>query len=362
MKYLFSLVFFLFLHALADAKIVMTPYLQSVTQTSVYVLVECDNSAQVTVMYGLTPEYGLMARTEIAEATTAKRTTYVHKVLLQGLMPGSRYYYQATQGKSISKVAAFSTAVLQGMPFRMVWMADCRTGTAVFAKISRNMVAADPAVALYGGDLCHSAKYAVWKKEFFIKDQLKLASQVPFFNATGNHEGWEQNTRAFMQNPSSGSRTQDYYSFDYGDLHVLCLNTMVPYAPGTPQFEFAKKDLEQTRQTWKIVMAHIPAYCSGGHGEDAGMVTMTKKIFEPNKVDMVLAGHSHFYQNNLVRGIHHLVIGSAGAPLYTPQAAAYTVTQAFDYNFAVFDVSTATLKMRVYNAELKVLDSLEIAK
>jgi predicted phosphodiesterase len=294
--------------------------------------------------------------------TNFRRATYVHKVLLQGLTPATKYCYRATQGKSESKGASFSTSVAKGMPFRMVWMADSRTGTDVFAQISKNMLSENPVVALYGGDLCFSSSYMDWKTEFFITDQLNFISQVPFFNTPGNHEGWEQNTRAFIQNPESGSNMQDYYSFDYGDVHVLCLNTMIPHAPGSAQYEFARKDLEQTRQPWKIVMAHAPAYCSGGHAVDADMVAMTQNIFEPGKVDLVLTGHSHFFQHNLVNGIHHMVIGSAGAPLYDPRKADYTVTQAKDYNFAVIDMTTGKMKMVVYNAEMKVLDMLELAK
>jgi len=362
MKFRLSFILLLVVCSHLQAKIIMTPYLQAVTSNSVYVMVECDRPDTVTVSYSLTPDKWLTARSAVIALTDASPATYVHKVKLTGLIPGTRYSYFANQGNSTSGTASFSTAVVPGVPFRLVWMADCRTNTKVFAGISRNMAAANPVVAIYGGDLCHNPTYKAWKKEFFIKDQLDLVSQVPFFNATGNHEGWQQNTRAFTQGPASSSMTQDYYSFDYGDLHVLCLNYMIPYAQGTPQYEFAKSDLAQTRQPWKIVVVHSPAYCGGGHGEDAGMVIMTKEIFEPLHVDMVLAGHSHFYQHNLVNGIQHLVIGSAGAPLYSPEKAWYTVSQAKDYNFAVIDVSPEKILINVYNKQLVKLDSLEIAR
>jgi predicted phosphodiesterase len=362
MKYLFSSLLFIAVNIQLHAKIIMTPYLQAVTSTSVYVMVECDKPDTVTVNYGLTPDYGLMAKTEIIALTGAKPVTYVHKVQLKGLLPGSKYYYTSFQGKSDSKGAAFYTAVIGGTPYRMVWMADCRTGTAVFSKISANMIKANPLVALYGGDLCSNSAYKSWKKEFFIGNQLDFCSQVPFFNTPGNHEGWGQNAQAFTQNPVSASGTQDYYSFDYGDVHVLSVNYLVPFTEGTPQYEFAKMDLENTKQHWKIVITHSPAYCSGGHGEDKAMIAMSKQIFEPNKVDLVLAGHSHNFQHNLVNGIHHMVVGSAGAPLYTPIKADYTVSQAKDYNFAVIDVSAEKIKVVVYNAEMEVLDTLEMAK
>ena len=362
MKYFVTLLLFISLHSFLFAGIIMTPYLQAVTPTSVYVLIECDNADTVSVHFGLTKEFGMTARTGIIAMTKARPSTFVHKVLLQGLTPSTRYHYFASQGESVTREAAFSTAYGKGEAFRMVWMADCRTGTDVFSRISRNMLKEDPVVALYGGDLCHNSRYKSWKKEFFNRDQLEFASQVPFFNATGNHEGWEQNTKAFTMGPESESQTQDFYSFDYGDVHVLCLNTALPYGKGSPQYQFAEKDLARTSQPWKIVTAHVPAYCRGGHGEDAGMVAMTRELFEPARVDMVLTGHSHFFQHNLVNGIHHMVIGSAGAPLYSPKMADYTVAQARDYNFAVIDVSATKISVIVYNDRMNKLDEFELIK
>jgi hypothetical protein len=185
---------------------------------------------------------------------------------------------------------------------------------------------------------------------------------VPFFNTPGNHEGWAENAKAFTQNPESSSGTQDYYSFDYGDLHVLSINYELPYDKNSPQYKFAEADLAASKQPWKVVICHSPAYCSGGHGNDKKMIKLTKNVFEKNKVDMVIAGHTHFYQHNVVRGIHHLVIGSAGAPLYEPANSKYTVSSAKDYNWAVGDVSPASLTITVYNASGKKLDFIELRK
>ena len=182
------------------------------------------------------------------------------------------------------------------------------------------------------------------------------------FNAPGNHEGWKQNTKAFTQAPESKSGTQDYYSFDYGDMHVLVLNNELPLWEESNQYKFAQQDLAGTTKTWKIVVAHRPAYCAGGHGEDPDMKALTTKVFEPNKVNMVLGGHTHFYQHNLVNGIHHMVIGSAGAPLYEPVDAAYTIKSVKDYNFAVVDVTPDTIHMIVYNDKGTVLETIDLVK
>ncbi len=113
-------------------------------------------------------------------------------------------------------------------------------------------------------------------------------------------------------------------------MHVLVLNNEIPDDEKSPQFAFAQSDLSSTKRVWKVVICHRPAYCAGGHGEDDDMKKMSEKIFEPNHIDVVLSGHSHFFQHNLVNGIHHMVIGSAGAPLYNLGTASYVVKSAKD--------------------------------
>ena len=345
-----------------QAKILMTPYLQAVTTNSVYVLVESDSKDTVWVDYGRTMAYGRTAIASIVSVTDAKVPTYVHKVLLKGLKPNTGYYYQARQGTTHSAESNFHTAVEPGTTFRLIWMADFLTNTSIHDKIARLASATYPQVSIYGGDLCNSADYISWKKEFFRSDELNLISKVPFFNAIGNHEGNGPNTTAFLQGPESASKSQQYYSFEYGDLHVLVLNTGIDMKPGSPQYEFAKEDLAAAATSWKIVVSHAPAYCAGGHGEDTNMIRMTKDLFEPNHVNMVLSGYSHFYQHNLVNGIHHLVIGSAGAPLYDPEKANYTLVSLKDYNWAVMDVKYSRLTLTVYNAKGQKLDMIELKK
>ena len=242
-------------------------------------------------------------------------------------------------------------------------MADCRSAPEVHHEIAGRIREKRPAFSLYGGDLCQNgADYVLWRNEFFVPNQLALAAEVPFFNAVGNHERWTVNTQAFTQAPESASGTQAYYSFDYGDLHVVNINNEMPYAPGSPQYEFVAKDLAAAGKAWKIVFCHKPAYCLGGHSEDPAMQAMTTDIFEPHAVDMVIGGHNHLYQHNLVNGIHHMVLGSAGAPLISYGVASYTLKGARDYSYAVVDVTPASLRMEVYNKSGTVLDIVALSK
>jgi Calcineurin-like phosphoesterase/Purple acid Phosphatase, N-terminal domain len=334
-------------------------YLQAVTAESVYVMAESDNTNPLTVEYGLTNSYGNSATTESTIPTTGG--TYIHRIPLTGLTPETTYYYRRG-----SHSASFKTAVNSGTPFRFAWLADCRTGTAIHDSIASRILAAAPLFSLYGGDLCDDgASYSIYKEQFFRPNQLALAGSVPFFNTTGNHELWSTNTQAFMQAPASTSGNQGYYSFDYGDLHVVVMNYMDPggYAAGSPQYNFIASDLAATTKPWKIVVCHSPAYVKGGHGEDANMIALTSNVFEPNDVNLVIAGHDHFYQRNLVNGIYHLIIGSAGADLSDPgPVGGYVQVSDKTYCWAIFDLTSTTLEIHVYDETGAAVDSLMLSK
>jgi predicted phosphodiesterase len=339
---------------------VMPPYLQAVTTNSIYVLVESTTADTVTVDFGQTEAYGSIARTASIDSTT--EGTFVHNVHLVDLAPNSLYHYRARVGENRSLDASFLTAPLQGTEFRFAWMADCRSGVEVHDTISKRIADANPGVSLYGGDLCLRSTYSSFKEQFFRPNEQALIARIPFFNAPGNHEGWKTNTMAFTQAPQSASGTQDYYSFDYGDMHVLVVNNELDHGEGSPQYQFAQSDLSSTQRAWKIVMHHKPAYCAGGHDEDERMKTMSQQVFEPNHVDLVLAGHSHFFQHNLVNGIHFMVIGAAGAPLYNPGTAPYVVKSAREYCYAIGDVTPDRFALMVYNEKGAPLDTLVLHK
>ena len=347
--------------SVSGAGIIMRPYLQALTPTSVCVLVETDAPGTVTVVYGTAPDCSLSAKAEGVAPTTASPVSYVHRIPLTDLRPETVYYYRAREGGVYSELSRFSSGTLPGTPFRFAWVADDRNGPEVFDSVIVRVAAMYPLLALYGGDLCPRPGYSDWKSGFFRGPQVNFGASVPWVNSPGNHEKWTANTRAFTCGPA-GSAAQEFFSFDCGDMHVLVLNSELPLAAGTPQYAFADDDLHGTDRQWKVVMVHRPAYCAGGHGEDSSMIAITAAVFETTGVDLVLTGHSHFYQHNLVNGIHHMVIGSAGAPLYDPSRAWYTQKSAKEYNWAVADVTPESLSLFVYNERGMPLDTLLLKK
>ena len=342
-----------------------SPYLQGLTTNEVYVLVESSTQDTVFVDFGLTTAYGKTAKTAIISSTTASPVTYVHKVQLTGLLQDTLYQISVRQTGSTTATTWFRTAVSAGKSFRWCWEGDSRTNTSVFNTVMGLILPKAPRFMLNGGDVAIDGTYANWKSQSFTTAGMATTSKIPNYHVTGNHEGWAQNTMSFTQSPASTSGVQDYYSFDYGDIHFLVLNTELSYASGSAQYKFAASDLSTTTKKWKIVCAHKPGYTSGGsgaHTNDANMIAMTTNIFEPNKVDIVLCGHNHFYQHCKVNNIDHIVIGGAGAPLYTVATGSYVVKSLSSYCYGIFDFTPTLMKLTVYNSSDAVIDTISWSK
>ena len=332
-----------------------TPWLGGATQNSVYVSLEATNTTGATVDFGLTSSYGSTASTE---STQAAGSNYVHNIKLTGLLPNTEYHYRVAQGSSLSGDYTFYTAPAPGTAAHWGFAADCRTNTADHNAMVSLIASHDPRMMLYGGDLCASASYSSWNSEWFVSNQAALNATSPWVNSPGNHEGWNDLTKAFTQ---SEMGDPDYFSFNYGDAHVLVLNTQLSHGSGSAQWNFAAADLAASNAAWKVVAFHISAYVSGSsHGEDADMVAMSQQVFVPNGVDLVLTGHSHFYQHNLVDGIHHMVIGSFGAPLAAPSYASYTILSEQTYCFGIIDTTPNVLTLTTYRTNGSIIETITI--
>jgi predicted phosphodiesterase len=343
----------------ALSKQINKPWLQGLDGNRLYVLVEADNTNKITVHYsevGDPKKQVFQSSTKFTRQTSFGGETYVHRILLQNLHYGSEYEYW------IDKKEKYTFRVpKESGEFTFVNMGDSRSGIKIWNKIVLDMSSEKPDFMIFNGDLAYKKDYKYWIDEFFTDNAQTMFSQYPFYNTPGNHERWNENTMAFTQSTAISKEETPFYSFEKGDALFLILNTEVAVGQNSQQWKFAVEQLKNSNKKWKIVAFHIPAYSSGGsHGENKAMKLMTEKIFEKYGVDLILTGHSHYYQHNLVNGIHHMVIGSAGSPLYTPVKADYTVKQAKKYHYAVINVNSERIKLTIKGMDKEIIDEFEI--
>jgi hypothetical protein len=104
----------------------------------------------------------------------------------------------------------------------------------------------------------------------------------------------------------TASGTEAYYSFDYGRVHFICLNSHdLDRTPTGAMAQWLKADLEKAKADWVVAFFHHPPYTKGSHDSDKEkqlieMRTHIVPILESGGVDMVLTGHSHIYERSML--------------------------------------------------------------
>jgi len=96
-----------------------------------------------------------------------------------------------------------------------------------------------------------------------------------------------------------------YYSFNINNVHIVNLNSEIPYDFDESYKEkflkWLRNDLRSNTKKWIIVYLHRPLYCTFDSDYHCGssaqkMRELFEEIFMENKVDLILAGHVHAYE------------------------------------------------------------------
>jgi len=107
------------------------------------------------------------------------------------------------------------------------------------------------------------------------------------------------------------SGTEKYYSFNYGNVHFVCLDSMTSSrATNGAMLTWLQNDLAQNIQPWVIAFWHHPPYTKGSHNSDtetqlAEMRQNVLPMLEGYGVDLVLSGHSHSYERSFLIDGHY---------------------------------------------------------
>lgn len=154
---------------------------------------------------------------------------------------------------------------------------------------------------LYGGE---DAKD--YKTKFEDVYRPLLDQKVKFYATLGNHD--EPAQRFYQHFNMEG---KEYYRFTKGNVAFYALNSNYM---DQKQIKWMEDEFKKDTSEWKITFHHHPPYSSGGkHGSDDSLRKVVEPIFLRYGVNMVLAGHDHFYERiKPQKGIYYFVSGAGG--------------------------------------------------
>ncbi|MFM6949359.1 MAG: metallophosphoesterase [Aquirufa sp.] len=318
-----SLCFFAISLFAQSPKITRGPYIQNITSTSGVIRWRTDipTSSKITL--------GESINSQKLNAKNAALVTE-HELPIYHLQPDKKYFYTVGSIEQLEKPSDqqfIKTNPKKGStkPIRIWALGDFGAGTenqkAVNNALLNYVGKRKPDVWIWLGDNAYNnGKDEEYQKNVFDFYQKDFLQNTTCYPSPGNHDyaGKHDSSLPPYFNiftlPSKGeaggvpSGTESYYSVDYGNVHLISLNTEEKHADGTSlydgkgaQAEWLIKDLEANKLPWVIAYFHKPPYTKGSHDSDFedDLIMMRKNvtpIFEKYKVDVVIAGHSHVYE------------------------------------------------------------------
>ncbi|GEM_PF-2930126 len=331
------------------------PILQDARTDSITVIWETATAGDGLVEYGLSSRYG--------QTTQGAAGVTMHRVRLTGLVPATRYRFRVRSGTSTSEECSFKTAPPFRRPFRFVATGDNRGPNMISDKVARLAARENPDMVLTTGDLTmRGGVYDGWVSEF-DRPLAPILRNAPFYACPGNHDdGSSSYYYQYFDPPDTG--TADWYSFDYGNVHFVSINTNMPTAPGSAQYAWLEQDLAGTTQDWISCFFHHPPFSEGAHNSSLDIRANLTPLFERYRVDMVFTGHDHDYQRSHMNGVFYIGTGGGGALLgFRTSWSIWNDVYMATESYCVIDVSGGRLTLRAYDVRGdRWLDSMTLTK
>ena len=300
------------------------PYLIYTGNTSeMKLLWQLDTTAQCTLMWGL--DSMNLNNIIISNETGDSVNQHQHIYLIDNLNANQKYFY--TIESPNDTVSSYFLSAQDSSNTETVFFAygDTRSYPAsqdsVCSRILQDISqqASSQTFLLHAGDWTSNDEEASWNNEFFNRNyanNIELQSKLPLMGCRGNHEGAAIQYNKYWQ--YNYNYSSDYYSFDYGLVHIAIVDLYVDFTTGSEQLTWLQNDLASSNKIWKFVMVHEPAYTdTSAHKNNIDVQDFIVPVCKQNDVQLIFAGHNHYYAHCLVDSIHHLTIGGGGAPLYT---------------------------------------------
>lgn len=300
------------------------PYLQMLSKDAVTIRWQTDVASNSRVRYG-------NASASLTNVANETAMVTEHEIRLNGLSAATTYYYAV--GTGTADLAGgddsyrFKTAPQPGAirPVRVWVLGDSGTagdGTGRAESVRdgyyNSALYKDPDFWMMLGDNAYNNGTEAETTSAIFNSYPTMLRKAALWSTIGNHETYTNNGAAYFnafsfptaaESGGVASGSERYYSFDYANIHFVCLDDRLRDIGGT-QLTWLEDDLSSTTQKWIIAFWHAPPYSKGSHDSDAepGLGEIRARflpILESHGVDLVLCGHSHSYERSMLINGHY---------------------------------------------------------
>lgn len=305
----------------ADKIFRMKPYLQNPVGNGITVMWETTVPAYCWVEYGTDTTQLKRARTIVDGQVVCNN--YLHKIRIDGLQPGQKYYYRVCSQEILlyqaykkvfgntaqSAFSEFTFPATDTDSFTAVVFNDLHQHTQTFRSLCQQIKNVNYDFVVFNGD-CVDDPVDHNQATSFISELTEgvCGDRIPTFFMRGNHEIRNAYSIGLRDHYDYvGDRT--YGSFNWGDTRIVMLDCgedkpddhWVYYGLNdftqlrNEQVDFLKKELsskEFKKAGKRVLIHHIPLYGNDGKNLCANLWT---KLLEKAPFNISLNAHTHKY-------------------------------------------------------------------
>ncbi len=354
------------------------PYLiYSGDNTTMKIMFQAFDYQKYTIKWGLNEECAGGSK----KITENGENDHIYTFIVKSLIPSKKYFYKIIAENNTEFTGSFFAAPQnKNRNVNFYVFGDTRSNTAVQNKLSEAILkhsannSGFQTFALHTGDwVMRGNCEKVWDKDYFnqnYKNNIKLRSEIPIMGTRGNHELYgckKQKENLFIKyfRYPYVEKDKTYYCFNYGQVQIFVLDQYSKFNENSEQYKWLIKSLSESEYKWKFILLHAPAWSAGRHSDEKEQIfiqTHIQKLAEKYKVQMIFAGHNHFYAHCLVNGVHHMTLGGGGARLYKPNQNAQNLIKAEKTNhFSAVQIAGNKVIVEVLRLDLSVIETIELS-
>lgn len=297
------------------------PYLQNPVGNGITVMWETTVPAYCWVEYGTDTTQLKRARTIVDGQVVCNN--YLHKIRIDGLQPGQKYYYRVCSQEILlyqaykkvfgntaqSSFSEFTLPEIDADSFTAIVFNDLHQHTKTFRALCKQIQNIDYDFVVFNGD-CVDDPVDHNQATTFISELTEgvRGDRIPTFFMRGNHEIRNAYSIGLRDHYDYvGNKT--YGSFNWGDTRIVMLDCgedkldshWVYYGLNdftqlrNEQVDFLKKELsakEFKKAKKRVLIHHIPLYGNDGVNLCADLWT---KVLEKAPFNISLNAHTHKY-------------------------------------------------------------------
>ncbi len=278
--------------------------------------------------------------------------------------PSTIYCYQVTSdAEPLNQRTGFRTAPTADgdQPVRFLAFGDSGGGGSDQYALADQMLTVPYDLVVHTGDIAYDDGTIGQYEDNVFGVYGDIFRNSPFFPSAGNHDYKTMQGAPFREVFNlPGDSGEKWYSFDYGRVHFVALDTESDY---TTQVEWLDKDLAANQLPWKIIYMHRPPYSSGEHGSDTTLRQKLAPVLQRHGVQLVLAGHDHDYERmHPQNGVAYVVTGGGGVGTRPVGKSSFTAFSEDVIHFVYVEVGVDELILHAIDAAGREFDSMVVPR